>query len=542
MTHRHALTALATGALSLALLVQPVATLAQSQLDPEITRLAQAETPAVLDTLKRLTAVDTGTTQAPGLLAVADMIEAFVKPLGGEVRRVTPAANVPGQNLVVSFRGTGTRKVMLMAHMDTVYPAGVAAARPFRIDGNRAIAPGIADAKGGVANILHAVRVLHTRGVKNYERLTLLFNVDEERGSVGSRDLIRATAAEHDVVFSAEPTGTNPESIVLATSGAARFAVRVRTGGPFAAAGDKPIEELADAILRSLDAQAKVPHTRMNWTIARAEDPNSLARLGAGAFKTATLTFRITGKASHAGVAPELGVNAVVEMAHLVARVSAAAAQASGIPAGGAQLQWRAASGGLISNVIPDRAQAVAEIAVPTTADIDAVARLLMAAGERASLANARVVAEHRPGLATELTGAGEAYATADMRLPDIPSYGLLEQAAKALVLQKKFASSSVTGEGGGMPFPPFNANEAGIRLAELARSMYAQLGGQITLVPRTFGGTDAVWAAQSGKPVLETMGLPGGNYHSSDEEFVLIDRIGRRVNLLAELIRSQLQ
>ncbi len=522
-------------------LAQPAGVQAQvhspsGALDPEITRLAQAETAAVLDTLKRLTAVDTGTTQAPGLLAVADMIEAFVKPLGGAVRRVTPAANVPGQNLVVTFRGTGNRKIMLMAHMDTVYPAGAAAARPFRVDGNRAIAPGIADAKGGVANILHAVRVLHTRGIKNYERITLVFNVDEERGSVGSRDLIRATAAEHDVIFSAEPTSNNPEVIVLGTSGAGRFAVKVRTGGPFASSDEKPVEELADAILRSKDVQSKVPFTRMNWTIARAEDPNSLKRLDAEAFKSATLTFRITGKASHAGVAPELGVNAVVEMANLVARVSAAAAQ---VP--GAQLQWRAASGGLISNVIPDRAQAIAELAVPKAADLEATAQALLASGGRVALANARVVAEHKPGLATDLTGAGETYATADMRLPDIPSYGLLEAAARELVLQKKFSNSGVTAEGSGMPFPPFNASEDGKKLADIARNLYAQLGGQITLLPRTFGGTDAVWAAQSGKPVIETMGLPGGNYHSSDEEFVLIDRIGMRVNLLAELIRSQL-
>jgi acetylornithine deacetylase/succinyl-diaminopimelate desuccinylase-like protein len=91
------------------------------------------------------------------------------------------------------------------------------------------------------------------------------------------------------------------------------------------------------------------------------------------------------------------------------------------------------------------------------------------------------------------------------------------------------------------MPFPPFNATAEGRLLADLARTIYAQLGGQITLVPRTYGGTDAAWAGQTGKPVLETMGLPGGNYHSSDEEFILIDSIGRRVNLLAELIRSQL-
>ena len=517
-------------------LAQPMGANAQLVLDAEITRLAQAETPAVLDTLKRLTSVDTGTTQAPGLLAVADMIEAFVKPLGAEVRRVAPAANVPGQNLVITFRGTGTRKIMLMAHLDTVCPAGVAAARPFRIDGNRAIAPGIADDKGGVANILHAIKVLHARGIKNYERITAVFNVDEERGSVGSRDLIRATAALHDVIFSAEPAGSSPESIVLGTSGAGRLSVQVQAGGPLSSTEEKPIEELANAILRSMDAPQKVADTRMNWTIARAEDPNGLKRLDSGRYKFATLTFRITGKASHAGVSPHLGANAVVEMAHLIARVSAAAAQ---FPQ--AQLHWRVASGGLISNVIPDRAQAVAELALPSTGELEAAAQNLLAAAGRVVVANARVEGEHKLGLATGLTGAGEAYATADVRLPDVPSFSALEAAARERVLQKKFANSRVTADGGGMGFPPFNATQDGKKLADLAQAIYAQLGGQITLVPRTYGATDAVWAAQSGKAVIENMGLPGGNCHSSDEEFVLIDRIGMRVNLLAEMIRSQL-
>jgi acetylornithine deacetylase/succinyl-diaminopimelate desuccinylase-like protein len=62
---------------------------------------------------------------------------------------------------------------------------------------------------------------------------------------------------------------------------------------------------------------------------------------------------------------------------------------------------------------------------------------------------------------------------------------------------------------------------------------------GKTELVPRTYGATDAVWASQSGKPVIESMGLPGGNYHSSEEEFVLIDRIPRRMALVAEMIRA---
>lgn len=223
-------------------------------------------------------------------------------------------------------------------------------------------------------------------------------------------------------------------------------------------------------------------------------------------------------------------------MAHLIARVSAAAAQ---FPQ--AQLHWRVASGGLISNVIPDRAQAVAELALPSTGELEAAAQNLLAAAGRVVVANARVEGEHKLGLATGLTGAGEAYATADVRLPDVPSFSALEAAARERVLQKKFANSRVTADGGGMGFPPFNATQDGKKLADLAQAIYAQLGGQITLVPRTYGAADAVWAAQSGKAVIENMGLPGGNYHSSDEEFVLIDRIGMRVNLLAEMIRSQL-
>src|SRR5947209_2597679 len=81
-------------------------------------------------------------------------------------------------------------------------PAGTAAARPFRIDGNRAIAPGIADDKGGVAVFLHAFKLLKATGFSDYERVTMVFNTDEERGSSGSRDLIRRQAQDHDAVLS----------------------------------------------------------------------------------------------------------------------------------------------------------------------------------------------------------------------------------------------------------------------------------------------------------------------------------------------------
>ncbi|MEO8024402.1 M20/M25/M40 family metallo-hydrolase [Polaromonas sp.] len=512
------------------------ATVAQAQapapqLDAALLGLAQQETAALLETLRDLTSQDSGTTQAPGLLAVADRIERFAKSLGGETERVTPAAGVPGANLVITFKGKGTRKIMLMAHMDTVYPAGAAAARPFRVEGNRAIAPGIADDKSGIAVFLHAMKLLKARGFQDYERVTMVFNVDEERGSGGSRDLIRNQAQAHDYVMSGEPTFPT-EALVLGTSGVGQFAARLRVADAFAPADARPIEELADLILRSKDVQAQVPNTRMNWTIARAEEPRTLDKLAAD-HRFATLSFRVKGRASHAGVNPAGGINAVVEMASVVQRVTEAAAK---LPS--AKLQWRIVSGGLVGNVIPDRGSAVAELALPKTADSEAALQFLALRGTQAFVPGAEITVDISDGLVANTNGTGEAFASADQRVPDPATFSALSQAARQLVGRHKFPASSITVTDG-LGFPAFVATEEGKRMAALAQGIYAAMGGKLAVVPHIWGATDAVWAAQSGKPVIESMGLPGGNFHSSQEEFVLIDRIPRRLALVAEMIRA---
>lgn len=503
-----------------------------AQLDPQLPALAEQEATAVLDTLRDLTSVDSGTGHAAGMSAVATQIENFAKGLGAQVERVTPASGVAGPNLVITFKGTGQRKILLISHMDTVYVAGTAAARPFRRDGNRAIAPGIADDKGGIAVFLHAMKLLRARGFQDYERVTMVFNSDEERGSIGSRDLIRTQAQAHDVVLSGEPTGER-ESIVLATSGVGQMTAKLKVGGPFAAVDARPIEELADIILRSRDAQQQVTGTRMNWTVARAEDPRGINQLTPNGQRYATLNFRIVGRASHAGVNPALGINALVEMADLVRRTTETAATQDG-----ARLHWRSAGGGLVSNIIADRAQAVAELALPANVDPAPVLEALTQSAKRGLLPGAQISAETADGLTTQQSGAGEAYASADMRVPDAATFETLRQAARQLVNRQKFAASSISVQDG-LGFPAYNASEEGRRLAGMAQGIYAALGGKLELVPRTYGGTDAVWASQSGKPVVEGFGLPGGNYHSSEEEFVLIDRIPRRLLLAAEMIRA---
>jgi acetylornithine deacetylase/succinyl-diaminopimelate desuccinylase-like protein len=524
---RHGLAAVLS-TLALAATAQPL----DHQLDAALPALAEKEAPALLETLRALTAPDSGSGQAPGLAAVADVIEQFARRLGGEVRRVTPANNVVGPNLVITFRGTGKRRIMLMSHMDTVYPAGTAAAKPMRIDGNRAIAPGIADDKGGIAVFLHAVQLLQARGFRDYERITMVFNSDEERGSSGSRDLIRSQAREHDAILSGEPTQPE-EGTVLGTSGVGGIRVKMNVGGPFGPADARAAEELADFVLRARDLQQEVPQTRLNWTLLRVNDPaGPLRKLSAGEHELATLTFRVQGKGSHAGVAPQLGVNALMEAAAVVRRVNESLAQ---VP--GARWHWRHLSGGLVGNIIPDRGQAILELALPRGTDPKPVLEKLAARGAEASLAGAQVTSETGAGLG-EASGPTEATASADVRVPDADAFSTLAKIAKQKMEQKKFPASGL-GMEDGLFFPAYNASPEGQRLAATAQKINEALGGRLAIIPRTYGGTDAVWAAQSGKPVLESMGLPGGNYHSSDEEYVLVDRIPRRLALVAEMIRA---
>ena len=60
------------------------------------------------------------------------------------------------------FRGRGTARILLLAHMDTVYERGMLTQQPFRVDGDRAYGLGIADDKHGVAVILHTLSMLKT--------------------------------------------------------------------------------------------------------------------------------------------------------------------------------------------------------------------------------------------------------------------------------------------------------------------------------------------------------------------------------------------
>lgn len=239
--------------------------------DESLFSAATVEQAAVLKTLERLVTIETGTGDVVGMAAMASFLETELKNLGATVTRRKAEAGVVGDNIVGRIEGKGKRSIMLMAHMDTVYVRGTLEKAPFRIDGNRAFGPGIADAKGGIAVILHTLKLLKARGFNDFATITILFNTDEERGSMGSRDLIQELAKQSDAVLSFEPNLALREMLVLATSGIAT--VRVKFVGKAAHSGANPeagvnaMVEAADFMLRNLDIDNKDKAFRFNWTV-----------------------------------------------------------------------------------------------------------------------------------------------------------------------------------------------------------------------------------------------------------------------------------
>ena len=151
--------AVAPIAAAVALCLSSLSAMAAELKPAELLEQAKAEQSAYIETVKQLVAVDTGTGQAAGLATVSQMLVERLQALGAEVS-MSPATPSAGVNIVGTLNGSGSKDFPLMVHYDTVFAEGPAAERPFRMDDKRAYGPGVADAKGGVAMILHALELL----------------------------------------------------------------------------------------------------------------------------------------------------------------------------------------------------------------------------------------------------------------------------------------------------------------------------------------------------------------------------------------------
>ena len=126
--------------------------------DPTALAFAFApELPSMLAMIERVVSIDSGTYQAPGVNAVIDAFAAFLEGAGFAIER-TP---LPGRGDQLTARlvlGNGKR-LLVLGHADTVWPARTMAEWPFGNDGNFLTGPGLGDMKSCVVMALHALRM-----------------------------------------------------------------------------------------------------------------------------------------------------------------------------------------------------------------------------------------------------------------------------------------------------------------------------------------------------------------------------------------------
>jgi glutamate carboxypeptidase len=213
--------------------------------------------PHMLDMLERWVNHDSPTLDKPAVDALGGQIgDAFAR-LGAAVER--HAQSEYGDHYRLAW-GQGARQILLLAHLDTVWPIGEAAGRPFVVRDGQATGPGVNDMKSGIVVGLYALRALIEMGQSPAHRLVYLFTSDEEMGSPTSRPLIEDEARRSDYALILEPSRGGP--LTTWRKGVGRFDLEI-TGlashaGVDPEKGVSAIEELAHQILK-LHAMSDLP-------------------------------------------------------------------------------------------------------------------------------------------------------------------------------------------------------------------------------------------------------------------------------------------
>src|SRR3990172_11525756 len=190
-----------------------------------------------------LVGVDSGTYSPEGVNRVGRWTAAFLERLGADVSIEPDPEGRLGDTIVGRFHGVGAGRLLLLAHLDTVFPAGTAAERPFRLEGGRALGPGTADMKAGLLTGLYALAALRAEAPGAvpsawgpdgpqpssraagealpwlpFERLPFPAHPDEEIGSPVSTPIIARLARDSDACLVLECARANGD-IVSARKG-----------------------------------------------------------------------------------------------------------------------------------------------------------------------------------------------------------------------------------------------------------------------------------------------------------------------------------
>ena len=167
----------------------------------EIYKKVQNEKSQSINLLKDIVNIESFSGSKPSVDNLSKFLSEKCQELGGK-NKFFPQKDF-GDNFTSDFY-SGEDTVLILCHMDTVWPIGTLQERPFTIEGNIATGPGIFDMKVGITIALEAIRILNELGVTPKTNIKLLFNSDEELGSENSMDLIQEESKKSKVAFCLE--------------------------------------------------------------------------------------------------------------------------------------------------------------------------------------------------------------------------------------------------------------------------------------------------------------------------------------------------
>lgn len=213
--------------------------------------LLNAKKQEMLHFLEQIVNIDSGSHIKSGIDEISGLLKVKFERLGFIVEVVEEKAH--GNHLVIQHRDAVQPEIIIIGHMDTVFPEGTAKRRPFTMKDGRAYGPGVIDMKASLVELIYALTCMKQTGRKGYQNVQIVLNSDEELGSPTSRSLIMKQAINKKyalILEAARPDG----SIVTARRGGGQFKVFVE--GKAAHSGIEPekghsaIEELAYKVIK----------------------------------------------------------------------------------------------------------------------------------------------------------------------------------------------------------------------------------------------------------------------------------------------------
>ncbi len=371
---------------------------------------------AIVSTIRELVEIESPSDNKAAVDRIAEAVAQKFSRLGGNVDiRIHPAKDF-GNHLQIDFDVAGksaAKPVLLLGHYDTVYPLGTLAAMPCRAVGNKLTGPGVLDMKSGIALMLHALAALQD------------WHKEDWHGGL-PRPVTVLLVSDEEV----GSDSSRPITESLAKKAAAVLVLEPAYG---------------------------------------FEGAVKTARKGVGDY-----LVKVTGKSSHAGLDFQKGVNAILELARQIEKISSFTDLKKGLT-----VNVGVVSGGSRTNVVPAEAAAQVDVRIARTKDaagIDKKMRSLRSFNRKCKI---------------EITGG--------INRPP------MERTAGVAALYAQAAAI---------------AHELGWKLGEAAVG----------------GGSDGNFTAGLGIPTLDGLGAVGDGAHAAHEH-ILISELPRRAALIAGLI-----